>query len=211
MALAHVFVETNFLFSTFRLPSKRQHEAMALRAWFERGELALYLPYLCLQEARHLIGKSLPKQRWPDLLEFQRYAAEQGSVTWDVEEVKKLLDAAAGEVSRTKAVYQRELAAFAAALGPGLLHGTREVFDCLETLALDDDTLKYNDKLILSSVLVRARELRQAGEQRLFFTSIDKSDLQQTDNRPKLTRYYQDAGLVFVPGFTLPDEHPSST
>ena len=63
-----------------------------------------------------------------------------------------------GEVSRTKAVYQRELADFAAAVGDGILHGSNHVFDFLEALDLDDDSLKYNDKVILSSVLVRARE-----------------------------------------------------
>src|SRR5262249_25034768 len=119
--------------------------------------------------------------------------------------VRKLLDAAAGEVSRTKAVYQRELADFAASLGGALLHGTREVFDYLGTLDVDDDQLEYNDKLILSTVLAKARRLCEPGVQKLYFLSVDKSDLQPTAHRPKLTRYYAEAGLTFVPGFVLPD------
>jgi hypothetical protein len=69
---------------------------------------------------------------------------------------------------------------------------------------LDDDSLKYNDRLILSSVLVKARELKAAGAETVFFASVDKSDLQPTSHRPKMTRHYDEAGLTFVPGFVLP-------
>ncbi len=204
MSPAQVFVETNFLFGAFRMPSKRHRDALTLKERFGAGEIKLYVPYLCFQEARNLIAKSLPGNRCSDLLEFHRFAAERGAVSWDFGEVKKLLDAAAGEVSRTKAVYQRELADLATALGDGILHGTREVLDFLESLDLDDDNLKYNDKLILSSVLVKAKELKAAGADRLFFASVDKSDLQPTFHRPKMARYYNESGLVFIPNFVLP-------
>ncbi len=210
MASAHVFVETNFLFGVFRMPSKRHRDALALKARSDAGDVKLYVPYLCFQEARHLIAKSLPSNRCADLLEFHRFAAGEGAATWTFDEVKKLLDAATGEVSRTKAVYQRELSEFATALGDGILHGTKEVFDFLESLDLDDDNLKYNDRFVLASVLLRARELKEAGVSRHFFASTDKSDLQPTAHRPKLTRYYNEAGLVFVPNFVLPDPPASS-
>jgi hypothetical protein len=66
-------------------------------------------------------------------------------------------------VSRTKAVFPRELTDFATALDDSVLHGTKEVFDLLQSLDLDDDTLKYNDKLVLASVLVKSKELKAAG------------------------------------------------
>jgi hypothetical protein len=204
MTLAHVFVETNFLFGVFRMPSKRQADVTALKAQFEAGALRLYVPYLCFQEARNLIAKSLPGNRCSDLLEFHRHAVAAGETTWDFAEVKKLFDAATGEVSRTKAVHRRELDQFAAAIGDGVLHGNKEVFDFLEAVELDDDNLKYNDKLILCSCLVKARELRAAGHERLFFASVDKSDLQPTVHRPKMKRQYDEAGLVFVANFELP-------
>jgi hypothetical protein len=202
---AHVFVETNFLFGVFRMPSKRRRDAVALKARFDAGEVKLYLPYLCFQEARHLIATSLPKNLGSDLLDFHRFAAGTHAATWDFDEVRKLLDAATGEVRRTKAVYQREIADFANALGDGVLHATKDVFDFLESLDLDDDNLKYNDRLILTSVLLKAKELKEADTGRLFFASVDKSDLQPTDHRPKMARYYDEAGLVFVPNFELPD------
>jgi hypothetical protein len=204
MTQPHVFVEKNFLFGVFRMPSKRHRDALALKAQFGAGEIKLYVLYLCFQEARNLIAKSLPSGRCSDLLEFHRVAAGSGSVSWEFDEVRKLLDAATGEVSRTKAVYQRELADFAAAVGDGILHGSDRVFDFLEALDLDDDSLKYNDKLILSSVLLKARELKAAGADHLFFASVDKSDLQPTLHRPKMARHYNDAGLIFVPNFVLP-------
>ena len=71
-------------------------------------------------------------------------------------------------------------------------------------LDLDDDSLKYNDKMILSSVLVRARELKAAGTDRMFFSSVDKSDLQPTSHRPKMTQHYNEAGLTFLPHLVLP-------
>jgi hypothetical protein len=204
MSQPHVFVETNFLFGVFRMPSKRHRDALVLKAQFGVGEVKLYVPYLCFQEAQNLIAKSLPSGRCSDLLEFHRFAAGSGTASWEFEEVRKLLDAALGEVSRTKAVYQRELADFASAVGEGNLHGSDHVFDFLAALDLDGDSLKYNDKLILSSVLVRARELKAAGADRIFFASVDKSDLQPTSHRPKMARQYNEAGLTFVPNFVLP-------
>ena len=205
MTSAHIFVETNFLFSVFRMPSERHRDALALKARFNAGEVKLYTPYVCFQEARNLIAKNLPRDRCSDLRKFHRFAAEKGAVTWDFGEVKKLLDAATGEVSRTKAVYQTELTEFATELADGILHGTKEVFDFLESLDLDDDNLKYNDKLILTSVLLKAKELKEAGADRIFFASVYKSDLQPTAHRPKMARYYNEAGLEFVPNFVLPD------
>jgi predicted nucleic acid-binding protein len=106
MTLAHVFVETNFLFGIFCLPSKRHRDALALKARFEAREIQLYLPYLCFQEARHIIARSLRSNWCSDLLEFHRFADAAGTATWDFAEVRKLLDAATGEVSKAKAVYQ---------------------------------------------------------------------------------------------------------
>ncbi len=210
MSMAHVFVETNFLYSVYRMPSQRRDDALALHSRFQEGEIKLHVPYLCFQEVRNLIGKNLPKHRCEDLQDFHKFAVAQGTAQWDYEEVKKLVDAALGEVSRTKAVYKRELADFADALGEGVLHGTAGVFDFLESLELDDDSLKYNDKLILSSVLVKAKELHGAGVSGLFFASTDTSDLRPTSQRPRLTQYYRDAGLTFVPGFVIPDPPPPS-
>jgi len=123
MISAHIFVETNFLFGVFRMPSKRHRNALALKARFDAGQIKLYVPYLAFQEARNLIAKSLPSNRCSDLLEFHRFAAGTQAANWDFDEVKKLLDAATGEVSRTKAVYQRELTEFATALGNGVGSG----------------------------------------------------------------------------------------
>jgi hypothetical protein len=91
--------------------------------------------------------------------------------------VKKLLNAATGEVSRTKAVIPRELADFAGAVSDGVRHGTKEVFDFLEALDLDDDNLRYNDNLVLTSILLKAQELKRAGVGPCIFASVDKSDL----------------------------------
>ena len=93
MASAHIFVETNFLFGVFRMPSKRHRNALTLKARFDAGDVKLYIPYLCVQEARHLIAKSLPTSRCSDLLEFHRFAADMETATWDFDEVKKLLEA----------------------------------------------------------------------------------------------------------------------
>jgi predicted nucleic acid-binding protein len=210
MIAAHVFVETNFLFGVFRMPSKRHRDALALKARLDAGEIKLYVPYLCFQEARHLIAKSLPNNRCADILEFHRFAVGTGAAAWNFDEVRKLLDAATGEVSRTKAVHQRELTDFADALGEGVLHGTKEDFDFLEALDLDDDNLRYNDKLVLSSILWKAQELKRAGAGPCFFASVGKSDLQPTDRRPKMARCYDEAGLVFLPNFVVPNVGPDS-
>ncbi len=104
MTQPNVFVETNVLFGVFRMPSKRHRDALALKAQFGAGEVTLYLPYFCFQEARNLIAKSLPSSRCSDLLDYHRFAEGSGTAAWNFVEVEKLLSAALGEVSRTKAV-----------------------------------------------------------------------------------------------------------
>jgi hypothetical protein len=215
MSVPQVFVETNYLYSVYRMPSERLRDALALHAHFTAGNVKIYVPYLCFQEARNLISQSLPTRRCDDLMEFHRFAVAQGTAHWQFEEAKKLFDAALGEVNRTKAVYKRELADFASALGDGVLHATDEVFDFLEALVLDDDNLKsdrkwFIDAMILCSVLVKAASLRAAGVQDLYFASLDKKAFKPAPNRPNLTRYYADAGLTFVEGFVLPDPSPPS-
>jgi predicted nucleic acid-binding protein len=59
MVSAQVFVETNFLFHVFCMPSKRHRDALALKARFDANEVKLYVPYVCFQEARNLIAKNL--------------------------------------------------------------------------------------------------------------------------------------------------------
>jgi len=215
MSVSHVFAETNFLYSVYRMPSERLRDALALQARFSAREVKMFIPYLCFQEARNLISQNLPKHRCDDLLGFHRFAVAQGTAHWQFEEAKTLFDAALGEVSRTKAVYKRELADFASTLGDGILHATDEVFDCLEALVLDDDTLKDDrkwiiDAMILCSILVKSAQLRAAGVSDLYFASLDKKAFKPTPARPKLTRYYAEAGLVFVEGFVLPEPSPAS-
>jgi predicted nucleic acid-binding protein len=207
----HVFVETNFLFGVFRMPSKRHRDACALKTRFDAGEVRLHAPYVCFQEARNLIAKSLPSNRCADLFEFQRHATAAANVNWDFADVRKFLDAAVAEVNRTKATYRRDLEEFAKALGDGLLHATKDVFDFLETMELDDDNLKYNDKLILCSSMVKARELKDAGVGPLYFASVDKSDLQPTANRPKMTAIYQAVGIEFLANFVVPASVPPNS
>ncbi len=121
MTVPHVFVETNFLFNLFRIPSQRRPDAVELLKRFETGNAKLYVPYLCLQETRNLIAQSLPRQRCDDLFQFHRHASSQGLVNWNSEDARKLLEAALAEVSRTRDRYKHELASFAEAVGEGLL------------------------------------------------------------------------------------------
>jgi hypothetical protein len=71
MTADHVFAETNFLYSVFQMPSKRQRDALALRARLGTGEIKLYVPYLCFQEARHSIAENYRKNGfWMIYLSF---------------------------------------------------------------------------------------------------------------------------------------------
>jgi hypothetical protein len=206
MPLRHAIVETNFLYNVFRLPSERRPDAVALFARAQAGEFKLHLPYLCIQEAKHLISKSLPQLlRWcEELKRFHRYCEGQGTARWHFGEVQLLLDSATVEVQQTKDRYRAEIDAFVAAIGDGVIHGTDEVFASLESLALDHE-LKYNDRLILGSVLVRASQLRARGEAEVYFFSTDIGDLGPTEKRPKLTACYQACGLQFVQGYEPPE------
>lgn len=205
MSSVHVFVETGFLFGVFCVPSQRKPAALDLLRRYQAGELELHIPYVCFQEARHLISKRLPSSFVTDLGDFQQWAAQSHAVTWDFSEVKKFLDAAIAERSRTKANLRTDLAKFAKELGTGVIHSTREVFDCLEALELDADNNDFVDKLVLSSVLVKARALGVSQTDRRVFISEDAKFFKPADDRPKLSRLYSDAGLDYLSGFDLAD------
>ncbi|MHB1425639.1 MAG: hypothetical protein ACYC3I_20920, partial [Gemmataceae bacterium] len=63
-----------------------------------------------------------------------------------------------------------------------------DVSDFLESLPLEDDKLRYNDKLLLRAILVKANELHSFGESQSYFDSLDKRNLQLTAHCPKMAR-----------------------
>ena len=71
------------------------------------------------------------------------------------------------------------------------------------TTAIDKSSEGFTDEERVA-MKERAQELKAACADGLFFASVDKSDLQPTSHRPKMTQHYDEAGLTFVPNFVLP-------
>ena len=90
----HVLVETNFLIGAFHIPHKRTKDAMALWERFELGEVSLHVPFLCFQEARNHISKSLVadlQKSFITVQEIRRHLTEVGAKTWDNSEATKFI------------------------------------------------------------------------------------------------------------------------
>jgi len=218
--MRHVFVETNWVFAYAAPAHHKRLDAVDLFRRARAGELELHLPAPCLTEARQpILTKCQPRHEADAIRRFllrakaeQTLSSEQERMTREVlDRFERQVHAELRKLDDIIASLRRE---------PGL-----EVFPLNETMlerAVDlctlDLSLKPFDQAILAAVLVRAEELRRAGEADLCFCETD-SDLQPWDKhgdvqRP-LTDLYDTAAVWVYGDFDLraperPENWPGS-
>lgn len=180
--MRHVFVETNWVVA-YCAPAHQQVPAAAKLIEDARaGQLKLNLPALCLTEARQpLRTKYQPRSTADSLRRYLGWATRERRVQDDhAEIVRVVLDQYEASVSGELDEVDERLATIAR--HPGI-----EVFalsDAMLAKAVELSTMKLDlkpfDQAILSAVLVRAAELRDAGAADITFCEID-GDLQPWD------------------------------
>lgn len=211
--MKHVFVETNWVVASSAPVHERMPAALELVERAKRGEIRLHLPSICLGEARHPIrSKYQPRTSADAIRKFLAWTAlQQDSEITDTDVIRRALD-------RFESRVLAELDEL-----PATLEGIRKI-PGLEVFALDEQmlsrsvelssedlNLKPYDQAILAAVLVRAEQLRDAGEEEFYFCELD-GDLQPWDkkgaSKQPLTSLYDRARVWVYQDFSM--NYPSS-
>ncbi len=202
--MRHVFVETNWVVAYAAPEHLRLREALGLAERARAGELHLYLPSVCLAEARYPIrSKFQPRLPADSVRKYLGWAAAKGKLSSDeATTVRRVLDQYQGSVSA-------ELERLDERLRSLIDHPGIEVFALREDmlaraveLATQNLDLKPFDQAILAAVLVFAEELRDLGAADISFCELD-GDLPPWDkngrSRQPLKDLY-DSARVWVYG-----------
>lgn len=206
--MPHVFVETNWVVALVA-PSHLQMPAAAdLSEKARSGEIRLYLPAICLTEARQpVMRKYQPRPAADALRRYLRWAANAGRIDDQRAEVVRVA------LDQYEAAVLAELDELEERLRALTQHPGIEVFPLNERmlakaveLATLDLKLESFDQAILAAVLVRAEQLSDEGADEIAFCELD-SDLQPWDRkgdaRQPLTGIYDSAHVWVYGDFTL--------
>jgi len=208
----HVFVETNWVVDYAAPAHHKKLPAVELLGRADRGEIQLYLPAICLNEARRTLQKFQPRHEADAIRNFVLWATRERKISsQDGDVVRRTLDLFENKVRGELGQIDATLASLREQRG-------------LDVFALDEamlvraidlsggvlDAIQPFDQAILAAILVRAEGLRAAGEAKLSFCELD-GDLQPWDRKsnpkPLLKKLYDDAGIWVFGTFDL-DEPP---
>jgi predicted nucleic acid-binding protein len=206
--MKHVFVETNWVVEYGAPAHLRPPKAVELVERAAKGDLRLYVPSICLTEARHPIRKKFnPRASSDSLRSYLAWASTQGTLkAADIETLRRVLDKYEGAVLAELGHVEERMELL-------LNHPAIEVFPLSEEmlaraleLSLQNLDLKPFDQAILAAVLVRSQALRDLGAQDIAFCELD-GDLQPWDkdgrSKQPLTELYDAAGVWVYGDFAM--------
>jgi hypothetical protein len=202
--MKHVFVETNWVVAYGAPAHLRLPTALTLAQRAAAGEFRLYIPSVCLTEARYPIRtKFHPRLPADSIRKYLVWATTEGTLnTEDSGTVRRVLD-------QYEAAVLEELEGLDERLTSLRNHPGVEVFPLRDEmlvraveLSTQNLDLKPFDQAILAAVLVRAEALRDQGADDVSFCELD-GDLQPWDkngrSKQPLTGLY-DSAFVWVYG-----------
>ena len=202
-------METNWVFAYAAPAHHRNLKAVDLRNRAQAGEIQMHLPAQCLSEARRpILTKCQPRNEADAIRQFlQRATAEQ---TVSPEHCRVTVRAELKELDDT-------INSLLSAKGLDVFPLNDKMLERAAQLSTFDLSLGPFDQAILAAVLVRAEELRAAGETDVCFCETD-ADLQAWDKKDNskqpLTNLYASAFLWIYGDFNMkaperPDNWPA--
>jgi predicted nucleic acid-binding protein len=206
--MKHVLVETNWVVG-YAAPAHHQHpEARALFERAQAGELRLYLPSVCLTEARFTVPRRFqPRNEADALRKFLVWARREGKLApGDDAIVRRVVDMFESKVRGELSELGSVLEALRHDRAIDVFPLDDEMLERAAAIGASDLDLQPFDQAILAAVLVKAEQLVAGGFSDLSFCEID-TDLQPWDRqgnaKPSLTRLYDAAPLWVYGDFLL--------
>lgn len=213
--MRHVFVETNWVVAYAAPAHHKIPAALELLSRAASEDLKLYLPVICLSEARRPILEHFRSRNEADRVrQFLLWARDNKFVDpKDEEATRRALDQMEGRVKADLEMLDVALESLKAAKGVETFNLSQPMLECCAGLSQAKLELQPFDQAILAAILVRAEELHAEGIDQMDFCELD-SHLQpwDGDNRPKksLTELYDKARIWVYGDFLLesPEKPP---
>jgi len=206
--MRHVFVETNWVVDCAAPAHHKNPAALELLARAATEELRLYLPVVCISEARRPIFERFQARNEADRVrQFLLWARDNKYVDGkDEEAARRVLDQMEGRVKADLEKLDEALENLKGARGVETFNLSQPMLERCAGLSQEKLDLQPFDQAILAAILIRAEELRAQGIGEMDFCELD-SHLQpwDKDGRPKkpLTELYDRARIWVYGDFLL--------
>lgn len=207
MTLA-VFVETNWVVDVIAPAHLQSPQAIQLLQSGDARHLTIFLPAICLAEARETVPRRFaPRSRSADLRKFVQWARTQGQLsTKEATTAFKIFERFDSLVTQELTKVPERLAALKKHPGVNIFPLSESMLERQVVLGSMGLSLKPYDLAILAAILVKAEELREAGYSEFAFCELD-SDLQPWDRvgnrKPTLSNLYADVQIQVYGDFLV--------
>ncbi|MEI6368605.1 MAG: hypothetical protein WCO49_02670 [Nostocales cyanobacterium ELA608] len=205
-----VFVETNWVVDIVAPAHLQSQQASQLLSLAETGEFELYLPAICLTEARETIPRRFtPRSRSEDLRKFVQWAKRQGKMTTeDANAAFRVFDKFDGLVANELTKVPERLIELAEHPNLNVFPLSESMLERQVYIGAMDTSLKPYDLAVLAAILVRAEDLQQQEHSWVGFCELD-SDLQPWDKngalKPILSDLYNASRVWVYQDFLVED------
>jgi len=205
-----VLVETNWVVDVTAPAHLQSPQALQLLRLADAGEFKLYVPAICLVEARETIPRRFtPRSRSEDLRKFVKWAREEGHIsTEDVNVAFRIFNQFDGLVTNQLTKVPERLDALVQHPGLSIFPLSETMLERQISIGAMDIALKPYDLAVLAAVIVKSEQLQKEGYSWVGFCELD-SDLQPWDKSglPKpILRYLYDNARIWVYRDFLCDE-----
>jgi predicted nucleic acid-binding protein len=205
-----VLVETNWVVDVIAPAHLQNPQATQLLARAKAGEFELYIPAICLTEARETVPRRFnPRSRSEDLRKFLKWAKSEGKVSSeDAKASFRVFDQFDGLVANELTKVPERLEVLAKLPHINVFPLSETMLERQISLGVLDLSIKPYDLAVLAAVIVKAEELQQEKYSWVGFCELD-SDLLPWDksrySKPILSKLYHDARIWVYDNFFLED------
>lgn len=205
-----VLVETNWVVDVAAPAHLQSPQAIQLLRQADAGEFKLYVPAICLAEARETVPRRFtPRSRSEDFRKFVRWARDEGRVSAeDAKAAFRIFDQFDGLVANELTKVSERLDALVKHPGLSNFPLSEPMLERQVSIGAMDLSLKPYDLAVLAAVIVRSEELQQEGHPWVGFCELD-SDLQPWDKsgarKTILGDLYDNARIWVYGDFLLED------
>ena len=177
-----VLVETNWVVDVTAPAHLQSPQAVRLLQQADAGEFQLFVPAICLAEARETVPRRFaPRSRSEDLRKFVRWAREEGRINIeDAEAAFRVFNQFDGLVAHELTQVSERLEILALHSGLNVFPLSEPMLERQVSIGAMSLSLKPYDLPVLAAVLVKSEELQKEGHLWTGFCELD-SDLQPWD------------------------------